>query len=134
MKITLLALCDYAEISKTGKLSLGGIKHKIAVEKVPNIKPEVYFGAVAAGSAKDVVSLKMVITDPQKKKILDKEINFDIGENGKSNLVLKITNLEISSKGKHAFALFDKRKKLAEVDFDIVLAKKAKKMTNHLPN
>ena len=120
MKIILLALCDYAEISKNGKLTLAGIKHKIAADKIPGIKTDVYFGAIAKGKVKSSVNIDMVIVDPNGINVLRKKISFDLGENGKSNLVIRLNNFKITSVGKYYLIFYSKNKSLGQIEFEVI--------------
>lgn len=101
----IITLCDYALISREGKLSINGIFDELRIQKFPGGIARAFFVATLRG--KEDTSYKLNIKTENGKKIvnsLDLEVHTSI--NGKNNIILELVNLGFEKEGEYKFVIY----------------------------
>src|SRR5690348_10787814 len=101
----IITLCDYALISREGKLSINGIFDELRVQKFPGGIARAFFVATLRGKPDTSYNLK--ITTESGKKVLN-TLNLDVRTslNGKNNIILELVNLGFEKEGDYKFTIY----------------------------
>jgi Family of unknown function (DUF6941) len=101
----IITLCDYALISREGKLSINGIFDEMRVQKFPGGIARAFFVATLRG--KEDTSYKLKINTENGKKVVN-SINLEVhtSMNGKNNIILELVNLGFEKEGEYKFVIY----------------------------
>ena len=102
----IITLCDYALISREGKLSINGIFDELRVQQFPGGIARAFFVATLRGNPDTAYTLK--ITTANKSKEIN-SLNLDIRTslNGKNNIILELVNLGFEKEGDYKFTIYN---------------------------
>jgi hypothetical protein len=114
LKVELMALCDYASVSREGKLSINGIFDEIRVQKLPGGMPRAFLVATITGEPekKHDIVLKLEIENGDKTPLKDLNLNATTSPNGKSNLIIELVELGFEKEGVYRFRIFSGGKEI----------------------
>ncbi len=107
LKTEIIALCDYASVSREGKLSINGIFDELRVAQFPGGIPRVFFVATIVGTPNTSYNLNLKI-EPGKGFAGEKnsfELNASTAPNGKNNLIVELAGLGFKGEGDYRFIL-----------------------------
>jgi hypothetical protein len=106
LQAEIIALADYASISRENKLTIAGIFDRITVSKFPSKRPTMFLVVVLKGTPKTRHKLKITIDSKIGKEIiLKKELGIGLGDNGKANLVTGLVDFPLKYPGEHKISL-----------------------------
>ena len=102
----IITLCDYALISREGKLSINGIFDELRVQQFPGGIARAFFVATLRG--KEDTAYKLKISTESGKKVLN-TLNLDVRTslNGKNNIILELVNLGFEKAGEYSFTIYN---------------------------
>ena len=101
----IITLCDYALISREGKLSISGIFDELRVQKFPGGMARAFFVATLRGKVDTSYKLK-INTELGKKVINTLNIDTHTSLNGKNNIILELVNLGFEKAGEYKFVIY----------------------------
>jgi hypothetical protein len=101
----IITLCDYALISREGKLSISGIFDELRVQKFPGGIARAFFVATLRGNADTSYKLK-ISTENGKKVVNSLDIEVHTSLNGKNNIILELVNLGFEKEGEYKFVIY----------------------------
>src|SRR6266567_6528599 len=100
----IITLCDYALISREGKLSISGIFDELRVQKFPGGIARAFFVATLRGTPDTSYKLK-INTENGKKVMNSLDIEVHTSMNGKNNIILELVNLGFEKEGEYKFVI-----------------------------
>ncbi|MGI8419133.1 MAG: DUF6941 family protein [Candidatus Levyibacteriota bacterium] len=101
----IITLCDYALISREGKLSISGIFDELRVQKFPGGMARAFFVATLRGEVDKSYKLK-ITTEIGKNVINTLNIDTHTSLNGKNNIILELVNLGFEKEGEYKFVIY----------------------------
>jgi hypothetical protein len=112
LKTEIIALCDYASVSREGKLSMNGIFDELRVQKFPGGMARAFLVATVSGAANTRynVTLKVESKNGGKDPLKDLVLNATTSPNGKSNLIIELVNLAFEKEGDYYFKIYCENK------------------------
>jgi len=101
----IITLCDYALISREGKLSINGIFDELRVQKFPGGIARAFFVATLRGEPDKAYKLKInTVTNGKAINSLDLDVRTSL--NGKNNIILELVNLGFEKEGEYKFGIY----------------------------
>lgn len=102
----LLVLCDYASISREGKLGIMGIFDELKLQQFPGGIARAYFVAMLQGEPN--MDYQLVIQTSMAGKQINKlDIKVHTSVNGKNNILLELVNVGFEMPGDYEFFITD---------------------------
>jgi len=98
----IITLCDYASLSREGKLSINGIFDELRVQKFPGGIARAFFVATLRGKPDTSYKLK-INTEHGRKVINSLDIEIHTSMNGKNNIILELVNLGFEKEGRNNY-------------------------------
>jgi Family of unknown function (DUF6941) len=130
----IITLCDYALISREGKLSINGIFDELRVQKFPGGIARAFFVATLRG--KPDTSYKLTIKTENGKKTLN-TLNIEVHTslNGKNNIILELVNLGFEKEGEYKFAIYNGSEEVGSTQLKVMAAEQPNEGIKYkLPN
>jgi hypothetical protein len=114
LQTELMVLCDYASVSREGKLSINGIFDELRSVKPP-IVMNGFLVATVSGTPNSTYSVSLKAeTGSKKENILrPMEMNFTTGPNGRHNMLIQI-HAQLPHPGEYKFRLYHENKTIGE--------------------
>jgi hypothetical protein len=108
LKTEVIALCDYASVSREGKLSIDGIFDELRIQKFPGGMPRAFLVATINGEPNTQYSLTLKVESKNGGKSPLKDLNLSAmtSPNGKNNLVIELINLGFEKEGDYYFKIY----------------------------
>lgn len=105
----IIALCDYASVSREGKLSINGIFDELRVQKFPGGIARAFLVATVNGTPNTQYRLNLKVEDKHggKSPINDLVLNVMTALNGKNNLIIELVNLVFEKEGDYQFKIYN---------------------------
>ncbi|MGH9857320.1 MAG: DUF6941 family protein [Acidobacteriota bacterium] len=130
----IITLCDYALISREGKLSINGIFDELRVKKFPGGIARAFFVATLRGKPDTSYQLQMKVEQSgQVKATMNLEIHTS--PNGKNNIVTELVNLGFEQAGDCKFAIYHGEDEVGATQLKVMNADEAPKPVSYkLPN
>ncbi|MBI2031657.1 MAG: hypothetical protein HYT08_03515 [Candidatus Levybacteria bacterium] len=114
LKTEIIALCDYASVSREGKLSINGIFDEIRVQQFPGGLSRAFFVATVNGAP--VTKYKLNLKIEPSKGLAGEQSSFNLdtftGPNGKNNLIVELAGLGFKEEGHYKFILSEGDKEI----------------------
>jgi hypothetical protein len=120
LKIQLLALADYVTQSIDNKLSVIGIFDFLRFQQLPATHSRMWIACTLVGKPNTKEQVIIKITSPKEKKLIDANINFDIGNNGKANVLFSLDNFPLEEAGFHTIVIEHEKKVLGTYEFEVI--------------
>ena len=130
----IITLCDYALISREGKLSINGIFDELRVQKFPGGIARAFFVATLRGNTDTAYKLK--IQTESGRKVLN-SLNLDVHTslNGKNNIILELVNLGFEKEGEYKFTIYNGDDEVGSTSLKVMSADQpAQEVKYKLPN
>lgn len=124
LRVDIIALANYADYSKDGKLSINGIFDEIYAEKYPSSFVRGFLVLTISGEPNSQSVLKVVCQSPRNKTVLEKDISMPFGSNGKGNFIVELLALPLPEAGEYTIFIKDKTTEIAFTKFNVSAAKK----------
>ncbi len=104
----LIALCDYATISRENKLSINGIFDEIRVTQLPGGIARAFLVATIHGAAEKnyKISIKLENDSDGKNLLNPLHIDLQTSPNGKHNLLVELVNVRFEREGEYHFRIY----------------------------
>lgn len=129
----IIALCDYATISREGKLSINGIFDEIRIKEFPGGIARAFLVATVHGKPGTTYKLKISIMHGDKAEgSLDLEVQTS--PNGKSNIITEFVNLAFKKEGDYSFVIADGDNIVGQTNLKVIHAGQNNEVTYKLPN
>jgi hypothetical protein len=114
LKTELIALCDYASVSREGKLSINGIFDELRVIKFPGGIARAFLVATINGTpnVQHGLTLKVESKNGGKSPLKELNLNALTSPNGKSNLIIELVNLGFEKPGDYYFEIYSEGKEV----------------------
>lgn len=115
IKTEIIALCDYASVSREGKLSINGIFDELRIQKFPGGIARAFLVATINGMPNHQYSLTLKVEgendgsprgEASKSPLKDLALKAVTSPNGKSNLVIELINLGFEKEGDYRFKIY----------------------------
>jgi|ERR1700722_6210729 len=117
----IITLCDYALISREGKLSINGIFDELRVQKFPGGISRAFFVATLRGEPDSAYSLK-ISTENGKKVINTLNLDVRTALNGKNNIILELVNLGFEKEGEYKFVIYNGKEEVGSTQLKVMPA------------
>jgi len=130
----IITLCDYALISREGKLSINGIFDELRVQKFPGGIARAFFVATLRGDVDKAYTL--TISTESGKKVLN-TLNLDVRTslNGKNNIILELVNLGFEKEGDYKFVIRQGDSEVGSIQLKVMAAEQPSEGIKYkLPN
>ena len=109
LKTEIIALCDYASVSREGKLSINGIFDELRIQKFPGGIARAFLVATILGEPNKqyTLNLKVESKNGGKSPLKDLVLNALTSVNGKNNLMIELVNLGFEKEGDYLFKIYN---------------------------
>ena len=135
LKTEIIALADYASLSKENKLSIAGIFDRIFIAELPGKWPKMFLVLVLKGEKESSHKLNFTIySETGKEKILEKNIDIKLGDNGKANLISELVNFPLKWTGEHRISVKENKNEIGYFVFSVVKTGRGFKKDTNYPN
>lgn len=137
LRTELIALCDYATVSREGKLSINGIFDELRVRKFPGGIPRAYLVATINGTPNTSYKLDLKIESKSGGKSPINNLGLDAmtSPNGKNNLIIELVNLGFEKEGDYVFKINNEKEQVGETLLKVIHQKEENNMNRvRLPN
>lgn len=107
LKVELMVLCDYASISKEGKLSINGIFDEVRILKLPGGLARAFLVATIHGVPNE--SYKLTLKMQYKGEDILPPNNITTapaGLNGKNNILVELTGISFPKEGEYEIKMY----------------------------
>ncbi len=136
LKTEIIALCDYASISREGKLNINGIFDELRVQQFPGGIHRAFFVATVSGVPS--TSYKLTLKIEPSKGFAGKQSSFNLdtstGPNGKNNLIVELTGLGFKEEGEYRFILNEEKQEVGSTLLKVIDQNKYSLNDIKLPN
>lgn len=136
LKTEIIALCDYASISREGKLNINGIFDELRVQKFPGGIHRAFFVATVNGTPS--TSYKLILKIEPSKGFAGEQSSFNLdtstGPNGKNNLIVELTGLGFKEEGEYRFILNEGKQEVGSTLLKVIDQNKYSLNDIKLPN
>ncbi len=124
LRLEILALCDYADFTKSGKFVLSGIFDQIYTKALQApVFPRCYVAFTLSGNQKNIeLPVKLKINDPQGKKLIEQDLSVPFGNNGKGNFTLELVGFPVDTVGIYTISILHLDKELGFTNFEVMQA------------
>jgi len=114
LKTEIIALCDYASVSREGKLSVNGIFDELRIQKFPGGMARAFLVATVNGEPNTQYSLDLKVESENngKSPLKDLTLNALTSANGKNNLIVELINLGFEKEGDYEFKIYNKKEEV----------------------
>jgi hypothetical protein len=131
----IITLCDYALISREGKLSINGIFDELRVQQFPGGIARAFFVATLRGKADTTYQLK-ITTELGKKSINTLNLDIRTSLNGKNNIILELVNLGFEKEGDYRFTIYNSNDEVGSTQLKVMSAEQpvGQEVKYKLPN
>jgi hypothetical protein len=132
----IIALCDYANISREGKLSINGIFDELRVQNFPGGIARAFLVATISGSANTQYKLTLKVESKNGGKVPLDNLALDTvtGPNGKNNLLVELINLGFEQEGEYEFKIQNENKEIGSTLLKVIHAMGVQNKEERLPN
>lgn len=126
LQTEIIALCDYATISREGKLSINGIFDELRVTNLPGGLARAFLVATVKGKPDTPYKLTIKLERGEESKTL---LNMDIqtSPNGKHNMVVELVNLGFEKEGEYRFVIYHGDEEVASTLLKVIHIQEKKK-------
>ena len=136
LKTEIIALCDYASVSREGKLSISGIFDELRVQQFPGGIARAFFVATVTGTPS--TSYKLILKIEPSKGFAGEQSSFNLdtstGLNGKNNLIVELAGLAFKEEGDYRFTLYEGKEEVGSTLLKVFDQKKYSLNDIKLPN
>lgn len=131
----IITLCDYALISREGKLSINGIFDELRVQKFPGGIARAFFVATLRGNPDTSYKLK-INTENGSKVMNTLNIEVHTSMNGKNNIILELVNLGFEKEGEYRFVIYHGDDEVGSIQLKVMSVEQAQEqeVKYKLPN
>ncbi len=116
----MFALADQVITADDGKKSIIGIFDKIFVRTLPAHHPRMVLFIAIAGEVDAQGSLWLKFLAPASEKLETKELPFQLGDNGKANIIVNLEGYPIQATGLYQMVLEYDEKELGRYAFEAI--------------
>lgn len=121
LQTEIIALADYASLSKENKLTIAGIFDRIFVSKLPGKWPKMFLVLVLKGNPGSKHRLELTIySETGKENILKKNFDIKLGNNGKANLITGLIDFPLKWPGEHKISVKEGEEEVGYFIFSVV--------------
>jgi len=118
----IIALCDYASVSREGKLSINGIFDEFRPVNLPAAMARIFFVASLVGSPDTSYSLNLKVEKDDNKELQGfPNLNIDVRTSlsGRNNIVLELVGLNFQHEGKYSFKIYNKKEEVGSTTLTV---------------
>ena len=120
LKLEIIALCDYADYSREGKVNLFGIFDEIYPQGLSGTYSRCFIAFTVIGQKNNhSYKIKVIVKDPQKKHILEQDVEATTGRNRKANFVFEVNSMQIPTKGIYTISLLHNQTEIGSTHFQV---------------
>lgn len=133
----IIALCDYASVSKEGKLSINGIFDELRVQNLPNGIARAFLVTTIKGKPSTSYRLALKVENYKNETLKINPLNIDIqtSANGKNNLLIELVNFgPFEKEGEYRFVIYNGDEEVGSTILKIIHVKPNQKIEYKLPN
>lgn len=133
----IIALCDYATISKEGKLSINGIFDELRVQNLPGGITRAFLVATVHGLPEESYKLTIKIErddNSGKSSLQPLHIEIHTSPNAKNNLIVELINVGFDKEGDYHFRIYHGDDEVGSTILKVIHLKQARQETFKMPN
>lgn len=137
LRTEIIALCDYASVSREGKLSINGIFDELRIQKFPGGIARAFLVATVNGAPNTqyTLNLKVESENGGKSPLKDLNLNAITSTNGKNNLIIELINLGFEKAGDYYFKIYNDNQEVGSTLLKVFqISAQAEKIKYKLPN
>jgi hypothetical protein len=121
ISITLLAVCELAQVTQDGKLSLLGIFSRLVTRQMPLRIPRFFIVGVLSGSPLTECQVSFqILNAASQDAIQEYQAKVRLGFDGKANVLNELTNVSLTNYGKYTVVMNVDGLKQAEAEVAVV--------------
>jgi hypothetical protein len=121
MKVEFVMICDFASVTREGKLNVLGIFRQIYVQKLPTRYLRFFVVAMLEGEMGTEEELRVQIMSPVKEMAMPQQVaRVKFGPSGRAHMIFGVVNLPLKVTGEHKIQIYSKSNKLAEAGFEVM--------------
>lgn len=107
LKTELMVLCDYASVSKEGKLSINGIFDEVRVTSLPGGLARAFFVATIQGAPHTPYKLTLKLQHKNQDVLPAHNVDtLATGPNGKNNIIVELVGMNFPKEGEYEVKLY----------------------------
>ena len=132
LQTELMLLCDYALLSKEGKVSAIGIFEELLNSAPPIVLGRAFLVATVSGTPNTSHAMVVKIEHGNKRENLLPlvEVNIQTGPNGKSNLLVELQGITFPQPGNYSVRLYADGEEVGSKELVVKRVKKEEKTPN----
>jgi len=132
----LIVICDYANLSQDGKLSVNGIFDEVYVQSFPGGIAQTYLVATIKGetNAPYKFDVKLLNIKNSKNYLNPITLTGNFGRNGKTNLIVGVNSLGFDEEGMYRFVISDGDAEVGATTLNVMHAKNQSNQKFTQPN
>jgi hypothetical protein len=133
----IIALCDYANISREGKLSINGVFDELRVAQFPGGIARAFLVATINGTPSTQYKLNLKVESKNGGKTPIDNIALDAmtAPNGKNNLMIELVNLVFEKEGDYMFKIYNGKDEVSSTLLKVIhLSENVNSREERLPN
>lgn len=136
LRTQIIALCDYATLSRENKLSINGIFDEARVTKLPGGLARAFLVAALKGEPEKSykLTIKLETDNGSTKGFNNLDITTQTGNNGKNNLLIELVGLGFEKEGEYRFVIYHGDDEIGSTELKVVHIKQNQQTTYKLPN
>ncbi len=106
LKTELMVLCDYASVSKEGKLSINGIFDEVRVTNLPGGLARAFLVATVSGTPETTYKLTFKLEHNEEAVLPPNNVEAKTSLNGKNNIVLELVGMNFPKEGDYDLKMY----------------------------
>lgn len=138
MYTEIIALCDYASVSREGKLNINGIFDELRVQKFPGGIARAFLVATIHGEPDTSYALKLALEQEGKTdnpiKMKPMSLDTHTGANGKNNIITEFVNITFEIEGDFRFVIYHGDDIVGTTHLKVMYVQQAQEARYKLPN
>jgi len=115
----IIALCDYATVSREGKLSINGIFDELRVQKFPGGIARAFLVATLRGKPDTAYTLKLRVEQNGKAKA-EMDLEIRTSPNGKNNIITELVNVGFEEEGECRFLIMNGMEEIGATNLKVM--------------
>lgn len=135
LQAEIIALCDYAIVSKENKLTIAGIFDELRTTKPPAVLARGFLVATVNGTPNTSYQLIVELEHDRRKNIIP-PANIDIftSANGKNNIIMELIGVKFPEEGRYRFKIYSENIAVGHTQLVVMHSNQAQDIGIRKPN
>lgn len=106
LKTELMVLCDYASVSREGKLSINGIFDEVRVTNLPGGLARAFLVATVSGASETTYKLIFKLEHNGETILPPNNVETKTSLNGKNNIIIELVGMNFPKEGDYELKMY----------------------------